>query len=112
MGKATPNTTCWQRCGDRRGAAVLVTGLIMVLTIDDTSRYESPHSSLVAGMGQVERRRRGCGRTFLNEREHHGCTDQRDPKLPQGQPCAARLVMAPMFTNHRAARAGHAVAGS
>jgi hypothetical protein len=28
------------------GAAVLVTGLIMVLTIDDTSRYESPHSSL------------------------------------------------------------------
>jgi len=28
------------------GAAVLVTGLIMVLTIDDTSRYEGPHSSL------------------------------------------------------------------
>jgi hypothetical protein len=28
------------------GAAVLVAGLIMVLTVDDTSRYESPHSSL------------------------------------------------------------------
>ena len=28
------------------GAAVLVTGLVMVLTIDDTSRYESPHGSL------------------------------------------------------------------
>jgi hypothetical protein len=28
------------------GAAVLVTGLVMVLTIDDTSRYESPRSSL------------------------------------------------------------------
>jgi len=28
------------------GAAVLVTGLIMVLTIDDTSRYDSQHSSL------------------------------------------------------------------
>ena len=32
------------------GAAVLVTGLIMVLTIDDTSHYESPHSS-VAWLG-------------------------------------------------------------
>jgi hypothetical protein len=32
------------------GAAVLVTGLIMVLTVDDTSRYETPHSS-VAWLG-------------------------------------------------------------
>jgi hypothetical protein len=32
------------------GAAVLVTGLIMVLTIDDTSRYDNPHSS-VAWLG-------------------------------------------------------------
>ena len=32
------------------GAAVLVTGLIMVLTIDDTSHYENPHSS-VAWLG-------------------------------------------------------------
>ncbi|HJX63562.1 MAG TPA: PEGA domain-containing protein [Polyangia bacterium] len=35
------------------GAAVLVTGLIMVLTIDDTSRYEAPHSSL-AWLGWVK----------------------------------------------------------
>ena len=32
------------------GAAVLVAGLILVLTIDDTSRYESPHGS-VAWLG-------------------------------------------------------------
>jgi len=32
------------------GAAVLVTGLIMVLTIDDTSHYENPHGS-VAWLG-------------------------------------------------------------
>jgi len=47
MGKANAKIPpCWQRCGDRRGRRGLVTGLIMVLTIDDTSRYESPHSSL------------------------------------------------------------------
>jgi hypothetical protein len=32
------------------GAAVMVTGLILVLTVDDTSRYETPHSS-VAWLG-------------------------------------------------------------
>ena len=28
------------------GAAVLITGLILVLTVDDTARYENPHSSV------------------------------------------------------------------
>jgi hypothetical protein len=42
------------------GAAVLVTGLIMVLTVDDTSRYETPHSS-VAWLGWANAKGGGVG---------------------------------------------------